>query len=105
MTALLYRFRETLPFHNLLVIFLPVRVRHAQEIDAGGNVPQVHRGGRAGLGRTCVCARARHHPPLQVVKGNAGDLRTAQFHEQEVVSGVGIDGQDGVIGLNGLGFS
>ena len=60
MTALLYRFREPLPFHNLPVVFLPVR--------------------------------ARHHPPLQVVKGNAGDLRTAQFHEQEVVSGVGIDG-------------
>ena len=42
--------RKSLPFHNLLVIFLPVRGRHAQEIDAGGNVTHVHRGGRAGLG-------------------------------------------------------
>ena len=38
--------REPLPFHNLPVIFLPVRGRHPQEIHAGGNVTQVHRGGR-----------------------------------------------------------
>ncbi len=44
MTALLYRFREPLPFHNLPVIFLPVRVRHAQEIHAGAQVRDIDAG-------------------------------------------------------------
>ena len=36
--------REPLPFHNLLVIFLSVRGRHAQEIDAGTQVRDIDTG-------------------------------------------------------------
>ena len=91
-----------LPSHDFLPIFLPVGIRHAQHIDACGDVAHTHRGGSALLGRTCVCAR--HHPPLQVVQGDGRDACAGEFNVEEVIGGVRIDRQRGVFGLRGLGL-
>ena len=82
------------------MVFFPVRVRHAQHIHAGGDVAHVHRCGRA------CCGRDESRPydtPLQIVQRHIRDARAAaQFDEQNVIGGVGIDGQCRIIvGVHG----
>ena len=83
---------SSLPSHHLLPVFLPVLVRHVQHVHAGGDVVYVHRGEQ----RTGRRILRTDRPSLQVVQGDVGDARAGEFNVEEVIGGVGIDGEGGL---------
>ena len=85
-----YTFRNPLFPHNFLVVFLAVRIRHAQHVHASGDGFHGYGDDATLLGRI---AYARHHPSLHVIQRNVRYLRAAaQFDEQNIIGGVRVNG-------------
>ena len=78
-----YISRKPLFFHNFPVVFLPVRVRHAQDIDARGNGFHVQ---RLRIERRIGRIWRIHYSSLQVVQSHVRDSRVASQYSKTAIT-------------------